>query len=81
MRSPESQFFKNDTSKAFTIDVSFPNSSHIYGAHQHASNIALKTTQVNGADPYRFRNSDNGGYDVDSPMALYGAIPALYGTG
>lgn len=34
-----------------------------------------------GSEPYRLYNLDVFEYELDSPMALYGSIPVLYGHG
>ncbi|KAJ3617110.1 hypothetical protein MTP99_009106 [Tenebrio molitor] len=50
-------------------------------AFAFAVSLALQTTQVGGTDPYRLRNVDVSGYELNSPMALCGAVPVLYGHG
>jgi alpha-glucosidase (family GH31 glycosyl hydrolase) len=72
---------ENTLDQAFAFAVSFPQALQLYGIHEHADSLALKTTQVNGTDPYRLRNLDVSGYELNSPMALYGAVPVLYGHG
>jgi hypothetical protein len=67
--------------QAFAFAVSFPQALQLYGIHEHADSLALQTTQVGGTDPYRLRNLDVSGYELNSPMALYGAVPVLYGPG
>jgi alpha-glucosidase (family GH31 glycosyl hydrolase) len=67
--------------QAFAFAVSFPQALQLYGIHEHADSLALQTTQVNGTDPYRLRNLDVSGYELNSPMSLYGAVPVLYGHG
>jgi alpha-glucosidase (family GH31 glycosyl hydrolase) len=67
--------------QAFAFAVSFPQALQLYGIHEHADSLALQTTQVGGTDPYRLRNLDVSGYELNSPMALYGAVPVLYGHG
>ncbi|KAJ8946579.1 hypothetical protein NQ314_008861 [Rhamnusium bicolor] len=41
--------------------------------------MALGDTTDGSSDPFRLRNSDVYEYEVDSPMALYGSIPVIYG--
>ncbi|KAJ3617106.1 hypothetical protein MTP99_009103 [Tenebrio molitor] len=72
---------ENTLDQAFAFAVSFPQALQLYGIHEHADSLALQTTQVNGTDPYRLRNLDVSGYELNSPMALYGAVPVLYGHG
>ena len=64
------------------MDVSFPDSSHLYGIPEHATDFALKPTRESDggshiSDPYRMYNLDVFEYEVNSPMALYGHIPLL----
>lgn len=73
--------FDKNLDKAFTFGVSFPNAPQLYGLHEHADRLALQTTKPGGPDPYRLRNLDVAGYELNSPMALYGAIPVLYSHG
>jgi alpha 1,3-glucosidase len=61
-------------------DISFPGSSFLYGLPEHASATALKTTIGENSeyeDPYRLYNLDVFEYDLDVPMALYGAVPLI----
>lgn len=61
-------------------DISFPNSKHLYGLPEHASSTRLKNTVGTNAeykDPYRLYNLDVFEYDLDVPMALYGAVPLI----
>jgi alpha 1,3-glucosidase len=61
-------------------DITFPKSKHVYGLPEHASSTLLKNTVGQGADytdPYRLYNLDVFEYDLDVPMALYGAVPLL----
>ncbi|KAH0820425.1 hypothetical protein GEV33_002366 [Tenebrio molitor] len=73
--------FEDSLDQAFAFGVSFPQALQLYGIHEHADSLALQTTQVSGTDPYRLRNLDVSGYELNSPMALYGAVPVLYGHG
>ncbi|KAJ3326752.1 hypothetical protein HDU76_012674 [Blyttiomyces sp. JEL0837] len=64
------------------IDITFPGFEHVYGLPEHASTFALKTTRGAGAEytePYRLYNFDVFEYELDNPMALYGAIPYIFG--
>jgi alpha 1,3-glucosidase len=65
----------------FTFGVTFPQASYLYGLHEHADHLALRTTEPGGDDPYRVRTMDDTYYELYSTMAMYGAIPALYGHG
>ena len=58
-------------------DITFPSSKHIFGLPEHASSTQLKGTTGEGAhykEPYRLYNLDVFEYDLDVPMALYGAV-------
>lgn len=57
----------------------FAGASGLYGLHHHPVKMLLKETADGSMDPYRLRNSDTAGYEVGSPMGLYGAIPVVYG--
>jgi len=61
-------------------DITFPGSKFLFGLPEHASSTALKRTIGKNAeykDPYRLYNLDVFEYDLDVPMALYGAVPLL----
>eukprot|EP00532_Pseudo-nitzschia_australis_P006927 CAMPEP_0168165410 /NCGR_PEP_ID=MMETSP0139_2-20121125/1474_1 /TAXON_ID=44445 /ORGANISM="Pseudo-nitzschia australis, Strain 10249 10 AB" /LENGTH=1079 /DNA_ID=CAMNT_0008082529 /DNA_START=8 /DNA_END=3244 /DNA_ORIENTATION=+ len=61
-------------------DVTFPGSKFLYGLPEHASSTALKRTIGKNPEykhPYRLYNLDVFEYDLDVPMALYGAVPLL----
>mmetsp|Transcript_16244 Transcript_16244/g.31748 ORF Transcript_16244/g.31748 Transcript_16244/m.31748 type:complete len:1001 (-) Transcript_16244:128-3130(-) len=64
---------------AVGMDVTYEASSHVYGLAEHASPMALKNTVGSGgySDPYRLYNLDVFEYELDVPMALYGAIPFI----
>ena len=73
---------------SFGLDISFAKSQAIYGIPEHASSLALKTTRgidgtskkvITRSDPYRLFNLDVFEYELDSTMALYGAIPIMLG--
>lgn len=57
------------------VDISFPAAKHVYGIPEHADNFVLKSTE--NSEPYRLYNTDVFEYELDSPMALYGAIPFM----
>jgi len=57
------------------VDISFPGSKHVYGLPEHADSFALRQTK--GNEPYRLYNTDVFEYELNSPMALYGAVPFL----
>lgn len=62
------------------IDVSFLGAAAVYGIPEHATSFALKNTDgTNGGynEPYRLFNLDVFEYDLDVPMALYGAVPFM----
>ncbi|EEY59224.1 neutral alpha-glucosidase, putative [Phytophthora infestans T30-4] len=73
------------------LDVSFHGSAEaprsLYGIPEHATDFVLKDTiepndEGEGkrrvvTDPYRLYNLDVFEYELDNPMALYGAIPVL----
>jgi hypothetical protein len=61
-------------------DITFPGSKFLYGLPEHASSTALKRTIGRNSEykhPYRLYNLDVFEYDLDVPMALYGAVPLL----
>ncbi|GMF15036.1 unnamed protein product [Phytophthora lilii] len=73
------------------LDVSFHGSAGaprtLFGIPEHATDFVLKDTLVPNeegddkwkvvTDPYRLYNLDVFEYELDNPMALYGAIPVL----
>ncbi|OWZ10062.1 Neutral alpha-glucosidase [Phytophthora megakarya] len=71
------------------LDVAFHGSAtaprSLYGIPEHATDFVLKNTiepNEEGdkkvvTDPYRLYNLDVFEYELDNPMALYGAIPVL----
>ena len=64
------------------IDITFNNIDSVYGIPEHASKFSLKSTDgSSGAynEPYRLYKLDVFEYDLDVPMALYGAIPLMVG--
>ncbi|KAI4469771.1 alpha-glucosidase [Holotrichia oblita] len=67
--------------EAVGVDISFPEAMRAYGIPEHADKFALRTTGEGGLDPYRLYNLDVFEYELDSTMAIYGAIPVLYAHG
>lgn len=74
------------------IDVNFLNFENVYGIPEHADAFALRSTQYerssyrsidqttrlsSDTDPYRLFNLDVFEYDIQNPMALYGAVPYM----
>jgi len=62
------------------LDFQFNGFGHVYGIPEHATSLALKPTRGEGTqytDPYRLFNLDVFEYELDNPMALYGAIPMM----
>ncbi|XP_075213212.1 glucosidase 2 subunit alpha [Lycorma delicatula] len=60
---------------AVALDFSFPGAEQVYGLPEHADSVALKSTKK--SDPYRLYNLDVFEYELNSPMALYAAIPFM----
>lgn len=62
------------------MDFTF-NSKNIYGIPEHTVDFDLPPTKGAGVnrDPYRLYNLDVFQYILDSEMALYGAVPLIYG--
>ncbi|XP_029842481.2 neutral alpha-glucosidase AB isoform X2 [Ixodes scapularis] len=58
------------------MDFTFEGFDHVYGLPEHADSFALKST-VGSTDPFRLYNLDVFEYEVDSNMALYGAVPYM----
>lgn len=76
----EESFHSHQDSKPFgptavALDFSFPGVEHVYGVPEHADSFALRTTDT--MDPYRLYNLDVFEYEMDTPMALYAAVPFL----
>lgn len=63
---------------AIAGDFTFPNAQRVYGLPEHGDHLALRTTQQNNLDPYRLYNLDVFEYELDSTMAIYGAVPIVY---
>ncbi|CAM9381579.1 unnamed protein product [Pylaiella littoralis] len=81
---------KPDGPTSVGMDVYFPGSDHVYGIPEHATSMALKTTTASAdgnddapsshfSEPYRLYTLDVFEYELDSPAALYGAIPVMLG--
>ena len=72
-------------SQSISFDVSFYESSFVYGIPEHATSFALKPTKGPGveesAEPYRLFNLDVFEYDHESPFGLYGSIPFMVSHG
>lgn len=71
--------FQTKDSKSFAFAVKFETADKLYGLFDHAYDIALPETADGSMDPFRLKNLDSSGYEVNSPMALYGSVPAVYG--
>ncbi len=65
--------------EAVALDFTFNQAEILFGIPEHADNFALRNTV--GSEPYRLYNLDVFEYELDSRMALYGAIPVVYGHG
>jgi len=69
---------------AVAMDAGFPYATHVYGIPEHATDFSLKNTDGGeGAysDPFRLYNLDVFEYELDVPMALYGAVPFMIAHG
>lgn len=62
------------------MDITFNGASHAYGIPEHADQLVLRDTKGK-TDPYRHYNLDVFEYELNSPMALYAAIPLMYAHG
>lgn len=58
-----------------SFDLTFEGALNAYGLPEHASSLALQDTK--DGEPYRLYNLDVFEYEVDSRMALYGAVPLV----
>jgi len=59
------------------MDVTFEGDvPSLFGLPEHATKAALPFYE----EPYRFFNLDVFEYEIDEPMALYGAVPLLWGV-
>ncbi|CAB3247164.1 unnamed protein product [Arctia plantaginis] len=70
---------KKRGNEAVSMDFSFPEADQVYGIPEHTDKLALRTTT--SGDPYRLYNLDVFEYELDSRMALYGAVPVMYAHG
>ncbi|CAN8264482.1 unnamed protein product [Cochlearia groenlandica] len=71
-------------SQSISFDVTFYDSSFVYGIPEHATSFALKPTKgpgVEESEPYRLFNLDVFEYDHESPFGLYGSIPFMVSHG
>lgn len=75
-----------DKVKGNQVEISFPNGSKFYGLPLHSTPLQLPITnnafngnQTQDNEPLRLYNSDVFEYELNSPMALYGAIPMVIG--
>lgn len=57
------------------LDVTFHKFQHVYGIPEHGDHFALHSTK--SRNPYRLYNVDVLEYELNSEMALYGAIPFM----
>ncbi|KAJ6649262.1 Neutral alpha-glucosidase AB, partial [Pseudolycoriella hygida] len=67
---------KKNGPEAISMDFVFNGADVLFGIPEHADNFALRTTT--DGEPYRLFTADVPNFLVDSPMALYGAVPVLY---
>ncbi len=77
--------------QSLSCDITLGRTTHLFGLPEHASSLSLKSSMVlteraDGrfnitfpSEPYRLFNLDVFEYELDSPMALYGAVPFLLG--
>ncbi|XP_062540279.1 neutral alpha-glucosidase AB-like [Armigeres subalbatus] len=63
------------------MDFTFHKADITFGIPEHADDFVLKETIHEDSDPYRLYALDVNSYEMDSKMALYGAIPVVYGHG
>ncbi|PJF19786.1 Neutral alpha-glucosidase AB [Paramicrosporidium saccamoebae] len=72
--------------QALGADIVFMDATHLMGIPEHATSLLLKSTRSTGetpseyTEPYRLYNLDVFEYELDNPMALYGAIPFMLGV-
>ncbi|XP_017768243.1 PREDICTED: neutral alpha-glucosidase AB [Nicrophorus vespilloides] len=67
--------------EALAMDVTFPGAIRAYGLPEHADHLALRSTGPGATDPYRLYNLDVFEYELETTMAIYGAVPVLYAHG
>lgn len=65
--------------EAVALDFTFNQANVLFGIPEHADSFALRHTV--GSEPYRLYNLDVFEYELNNGMALYGAIPVIYGHG
>lgn len=72
--------------QSLSSDISFPSCGHLYGLPEHTTGLSLsETLTMNGRnltvvhEPYRLYNLDVFEYELDSTVALYGAVPFVLG--
>ncbi|CEF66342.1 Neutral alpha-glucosidase AB [Strongyloides ratti] len=66
-------------SSSVGVDINFHNFKYIYGLPEHTDNLVLQNTK--SGEPYRLYNLDVFEYEVNSRMALYGAVPYVMAHG
>ncbi|XP_058812435.1 neutral alpha-glucosidase C-like [Topomyia yanbarensis] len=67
--------------ESMTLDFTFQQAEVMFGIPEHADDFILKDTVQGNSDPYRLYTLDVFGYELESKMALYGAVPVIYGHG
>ncbi|XP_055547394.1 neutral alpha-glucosidase AB-like [Wyeomyia smithii] len=67
--------------ESLSLDLTFPQAEVLFGIPEHADDFSLKNTVSKSGDPYRLYTLDVFSYEINSTMALYGAVPVLYGHG
>lgn len=79
---PWTEYFKEHKDRrpfgpsSISLDIDFPGFVHAYGIPEHADSLVLKPTDK--GDPYRLYNLDVFEYELNNPMALYGAVPLIW---
>ncbi|KAG2339618.1 hypothetical protein BDR05DRAFT_1003281 [Suillus weaverae] len=67
--------------ECLSLDITFPNHTHVYGIPQHAMNLSLPSTTgltARYTDSFRLYNADVFEYLSDAPTSLYGSIPLMH---
>ncbi|CAN6662995.1 glucosidase 2 subunit alpha [Trichomonascus vanleenenianus] len=59
--------------ESVAVDAEFVGYEHVYGIPEHSTSLSLPQFD----EPYRLFNVDYPDYPVESPKALYGAIPLM----
>lgn len=62
---------------AIGLDITYVGYANLFGIPEHADSFRLRSTKE--TDPYRMYNLDVFEYELNNPMALYGASPLLLG--